>query len=44
VTNSLEATNFDFTFDVLRYVSAEITFDGVVLVYEVAYFDNFFIS
>jgi len=40
----LEAANFDFAFDVLRYVSAEVTFDGVVLIYEVTYFDNFFVS
>tara|TARA_B100001250_G_scaffold320129_1_gene283018 strand:- start:896 stop:1018 length:123 start_codon:yes stop_codon:yes gene_type:complete len=40
----LEAPNFNFAFDVLRYVAAEITFDGVVLIYEVSYFDNFFVS
>mgnify|MGYP004262178255 CR=1 FL=1 len=44
VPDSLEAANFDFAFDVLGYVSSEVSFNCVVLVDEVAYFDYFFIS
>tara|TARA_B100000579_G_scaffold207534_1_gene169522 strand:+ start:18 stop:203 length:186 start_codon:yes stop_codon:yes gene_type:complete len=44
VANALETANFDFSFYVLSYVSAEIAFNGVVLVYEVSHFDDFFIS
>tara|TARA_Y100000590_G_scaffold226330_1_gene255707 strand:+ start:803 stop:1024 length:222 start_codon:yes stop_codon:yes gene_type:complete len=44
VPDSLEAANFDLAFDVLGYVSSKVSFDCVVFVNEVAYFDHFFVS
>tara|TARA_B100001250_G_scaffold319061_1_gene281784 strand:+ start:1082 stop:1216 length:135 start_codon:yes stop_codon:yes gene_type:complete len=44
VANALETANFNFSFNVLSYISTKITFDGVVLIYEVSYFDDFFIG
>jgi len=43
VADSLEAANFDFAFYVLSYISSEISLNGVVLINEVAYFDNFLV-
>tara|TARA_B100001013_G_C24620529_1_gene447038 strand:- start:963 stop:1226 length:264 start_codon:yes stop_codon:yes gene_type:complete len=44
MTDSLIASDFDFSFDVLRNISTKVAFDGVVLVDEISHTNDLFVS
>ena len=44
MADSLVATDFDFSFDVLCNITAQVTFDRVVLINEVPHANDFFVG